>query len=109
MKKTILPLISLLLIGSFNHCTQKMPIENQTLKLVPLPEKVEQLYENGDLITGASTTGSGVVKSEKVGDRSVTYDVGVSVTTNETKFLGIPEEAEVILKKYRNLFYKAVI
>ncbi len=46
MKKTILLLISMLLIGSLNQCTQKVPIENQTLNLVPLPEKVEQYAGN---------------------------------------------------------------
>lgn len=46
MKKTFLPLISMLLIGLLNQCTQKMPIENLTLNLVPLPEKVEQYAGN---------------------------------------------------------------
>ncbi len=46
MKKTLLLSISLLLIGSFNQCTQKMPIEDQTLNLVPLPEQVEQYAGN---------------------------------------------------------------
>ncbi len=35
-------MVSMLLIGSFNQCTQKMVIEDQKLNLVPLPEKVEQ-------------------------------------------------------------------
>ncbi len=53
MKKTLLLSISLLLIGMFNHCTQKMPIEDQTLNLVPLPEKVEQYA--GNFILGPET------------------------------------------------------
>jgi len=70
---------------------------------------VEQVYENGDLISGAVETGSGDVKSEKVGDRSVTYDVGTTTTNNNAKFLGIPPEAIAFLSKYRNIFYKSVI
>jgi len=70
---------------------------------------VEQLYESGDTITGATSTGSGAISSEKVGDHTVSYDVGTSTTNSNLKLLGIPPQAEALLKKYKQTFYKATI
>lgn len=68
---------------------------------------VEQLYESWDLITAATSTSSWWnIKSEKTGDRTITYTEWWTVTTNNTlKFLGIPPEAKRILQKYRKNFY----
>lgn len=72
---------------------------------------IEQLYESGDLISGAvSTTSWWAITNEKVWDRSVSYSSDTTTTTNNhLKFLWIPPEAESILKKYRNIFIKTVI
>ena len=72
---------------------------------------VEQIWESGDLISGAVSTTSGwAITQEKVWDRSVSYSSDTTTTTNNNlKFLWIPPEAESILKKYRNLFIKTVI
>ena len=43
MKKTILLLASLLILGLFNQCTQEMSMENQTNSLIPLPMQIENL------------------------------------------------------------------
>lgn len=70
---------------------------------------VEQIYENGDLITGSTTvTGTWAVKSEKVWDRSVTYDLWTTTTdVSDNESLWLPDQAINLLKKYKQVFSKA--
>lgn len=68
---------------------------------------VEALYENWDMIKPATTTWW-EIKSEKVWDRQVVYIEGTT-SNNTLRTLWIPNEAESILKKYRNIFIKTVI
>ena len=70
---------------------------------------VEQEYVNWDLVSSATSSWSWAVKSEKAWHRSVAYDVESEVTTNNLKYLWMPEQAENLLKKYRNIFIKTVI
>ena len=65
---------------------------------------VEQIYENWDTIHWAIQTWSGVVKSEKTWDRSITYDVWTTTTWYTYKLLWLPLEAINLLKKYKWTF-----
>ena len=69
---------------------------------------INQIFENGDTIQGNTTiTWSGAISSEKTGDRSITYDVWTtSINTSWIASLWIPKEAEMILRKYKQNFYK---
>lgn len=74
---------------------------------------VEQIYESWDLITPASfsSTWSGAISSERVWDRTVNFDVWTTITTtwNFEKLIWIPEQAKVILDKYRKIFFNQVL
>ena len=70
---------------------------------------VEQLYENGDMITWAVSVWSWAIKSESSGDRQIQYDVGTTVSTNSYTLLWIPNESYNILKNYRKIFFNTVI
>ena len=72
---------------------------------------VEQIFVNADTISGSTTTvWTGAVKSEKTGDRSVSYDYGTTTTSiSNTAALWLPDEAIQIISKYRKVFYKSKI
>jgi len=72
---------------------------------------VEQLFESWDLISWAvSSSNWWAVTQEKTWDRTVSYSSDATSTTNNAlKFLWIPPEAENILKKYKNIFFKNVL
>jgi len=70
---------------------------------------VEQIFENGDSITGSVSTWSGAIISEKAGDRTVSYDVKTTTTWSITKQLWLPNEAINILKAYKKIFYVSKI
>lgn len=72
---------------------------------------VEQIFENWDTIKGSvTTTWTWAISSEKTWDRTITYDVGTSTTEiSNTAALWLPNEALIILKKYRQTFIKNVI
>lgn len=67
-----------------------------------------QIFVNGDTIrTSVSTSWSWAIKSEKTWSHSVTYDIWTSVSTvDATSTLWLPQEAIMILKKYRKNFYR---
>jgi hypothetical protein len=91
------------------------PIDNDWVSFIPWDIKVacfyvcEQIFETWDNITGATSWWTGAISSEKTGDRAVTYSVWTETTNNVNKQLGIPIEAETILKKYKKIFYKSSI
>lgn len=70
---------------------------------------VEQVFSNWDTISTATITWSWEVKSEKVWDRLVTYEVWVTSVWWTSEQLWIPLEAQNILVKYKKVFYKQTL
>lgn len=67
---------------------------------------VEQIYENGDTIQWSTITWTWAITSERVWDRSISYDVWTATNTNWLVSQWIPNEALSILKKYKEVFFK---
>lgn len=88
------------------------PVDEDWVAVIPNEIKVatfytvEQFYENGDTVSSATVTWSGEVKSEKSGDRSVTYEVWVVSVWWLWEQLWLPLEAQNILKPFKKVFYR---
>jgi len=69
---------------------------------------IEQIFENGDTIQVVNPWWQ--IISQKLWDRSISFDVWtISININWNALLWISKEAEMILKKYKKVFYKIKI
>ena len=68
---------------------------------------INQIFENGDTITSSQTSWWEIVQ-EVVGDRRIVYSEWTT-SNNKLSILWIPAEAEAILRKYRQVFFKSKI
>ena len=91
------------------------PIDDDGVSVIPQDIKqatvysCDQLFVNGDLISGATSSVWGwAVIEEKTWDRTVKYSEWSSETTWDTnKFLWLPVEAVNILDRYKKLFFRS--
>jgi len=69
---------------------------------------IEQIFENGDTIQVVNPWWQ--IISQKLWDRSISFDVWtISININWNALLWFSKEAEMILKKYKKVFYKIKI
>ena len=67
----------------------------------------EKIFENGDLIRGASSSG-GEIRNQKVWDIQIVYSQG-STSNNTLDILWIPTQAKAILDRYKQNFFQQVL
>ena len=68
---------------------------------------LEQIYISWDIISSANTSWGDVVQ-EKTWDRTIVYSEGTT-SDNTLQIMWIPTQAMVLLKKYKQLFFKQVV